>query len=431
MLRRSLGQAYRRVLWANTVSSVGAGVYVSALPLLAYTITRDPRLIALVSAAAFVPWLVLSLPAGVIVDRYDRGVLMWRSQLAEGLMIAMIAVLVLAHVIDIALLILLGFLLGAAEVIFSNAAQSVLPDLVPPAELPKANGNLQVSLTVGETFVGPPLGSALFAIARVLPFGLNALTFFGSAALLTGLPKKDRPVTEHARMTTQIGEGLRYLGGHRLLRVVAVLLGVSNFASQMGQATLVLLAVQILHTGTTGYGLLWTASAVGAILGGMTNPVLTRRLGMLASLIISLAVSAAATAGIGLAPDMYVAGALFAVNGYTTTMWNVVTVSLRQRIVPRELLGRVNSVYRMIGWGLIPVGAVTGGFVAKEFGLRAPYTLAGIVLAVVGVLTLPVLIRAGRTGSSLAVAAPVVELAAAQAGAAERDEDRDDQARGC
>ena len=97
MLRRSLGQAYRRVLWANTVSSVGAGVYVSALPLLAYTITRDPRLIALVSAAAFVPWLVLSLPAGVIVDRYDRGVLMWRSQLAEGLMIAMIAVLVLAQ----------------------------------------------------------------------------------------------------------------------------------------------------------------------------------------------------------------------------------------------------------------------------------------------------------------------------------------------
>jgi MFS family permease len=174
MLRRSLGQAYRRVLLANTVSSVGAGVYVAALPLLAYTVSRDPRLIALVSAAEFVPWLVWSLPAGVIVDRYDRAVLMWRSQVVQGVIIAMIAVLLLVHEVGIALLILLGFLLGSAEVIFSNAAQSVLPDLVPAEQLPKANGNLQVSLTVGETFVGPPLGSVLF--------GLDVCSFFGSAA---------------------------------------------------------------------------------------------------------------------------------------------------------------------------------------------------------------------------------------------------------
>jgi MFS family permease len=396
MLRRSLGQAYRRVLLANTISSVGAGVYVSALPLLAYTITRDPRPIALVSAAAFAPWLVWSLPAGVIVDRHDRGMLMWRSQVIQGLVIAMIAVLVAVHAIGIALLIMLGFGLGSAEVIFSNAAQSVLPELVPAEQLPKANGNLQVSLTVGETFAGPPLGSALFAVSRVLPFGLNAATFFGSAALLSGLPKKPKPATAHVAMATQIGEGLRYLGRHRLLRVVAVLLGVMNFAGQMGQATLVLLALQTLHTGARGYGLLWTASAVGAILGGMTNPVLTRRLGMLASLIIAMVAQAVVFAGIGLAPDAIAAGLLFACSGYFVTMWNVVTVSLRQRIVPGELLGRVNSVYRMIGWGLIPVGAVTGGFVAKELGYRAPFTLGGIIVAVAGALALPALISAGR-----------------------------------
>jgi MFS family permease len=397
MLRRSLGQAYRRVLWANTISSVGAGVYVSALPLLAYTVTRDPRLIALVSASAFVPWLVWSLPAGVIVDRYDRGMLMWRSQLVQGLIVAMIAVLLLVHEVDIALLILLGFLLGSAEVVFSNAAQSVLPELVPAAELPKANGNLQVSLTVGETFAGPPLGGFLFAVSRMLPFGLNALTFFGSAALLSGLPKKPRPVTPPAPMGTQIAEGLSYLLRHRLLRVVAVLLGVMGFASQMGQATLVLLAVRTLHTGTEGYGLLWTASAVGAILGGVTNPVLTRRLGMVPSLIIAMLAEGAMFVGIGLAPDAIVAGVLFAGNGYFVTMWNVVTVTLRQRIVPGELLGRVNSVYRMIGWGLFPVGAVAGGFVARELGYRAPYTAGGLVIALVGAVTLPVLIRASRS----------------------------------
>jgi MFS family permease len=396
MLRRSLGRAYRRVLWANAISSVGDGVYVSALPLIAVTVTRDPRLIALVSATAFMPWLVLSLPAGVIVDRYDRGMLMWRSQVVQGLTIAMIATLVLVHEVDIALLVLLAFLLGSAEVIFSNAAQSVLPDLVPPEQLPKANGSLQVSLTVGETFVGPPLGSAAFAASRALPFGLDAITFFGSAALLTGLPRRASPATAHAPMRAQIAEGLRYLFRHRLLRAVAILLGVTGFASQMGQSTLVLLAVQILHTGTRGYGLLWTGSAVGAILGGMTTPALTGRLGMLPSLILALAASAAAFTGIGLAPDAVVAGALFAVNGYSVTMWNVVTVSLRQRIVPGELFGRVNSVYRMIGWGLFPVGAITGGFAANKFGLRAPYLLGGIVVAVATVAALPVLVHVGR-----------------------------------
>jgi MFS family permease len=396
MVARSLGRAYRRVLWANTISSVGDGVYVSALPLLAVTVTRDPRLIALVSAAAFVPWLVLSLPAGVIVDSCDRGMLMRRSQVVQGLTIAVSAVLVLMHEADIALLVLLSFLLGSAEVIFSNAAQSVLPDLVPAGQLPKANGNLQVSLTVGETFAGPPLGSVLFAASRALPFGLDACSFFGSAALLTGLPRRASPPTAPAPMRAQIAEGLRYLSGHRLLRVVAVLLGVGGFASQMGQATLVLLAVQVLHTGTRGYGLLWTASAAGAILGGITAPALTGRLGMLPSLILAQAASAAALAGIGLAPDAVVAGAMFAVNGYSVTMWNVVTVSLRQQIVPSELLGRVNSVYRMIGWGLFPVGAIAGGFVAHEFGLRAPYTLGGMMVAIAAVAGLPVLVHASR-----------------------------------
>jgi MFS family permease len=172
---------------------VGDGVCLSALPLLALAMTRDPRLIALVSAAVFVPWLAMSLPTGVVVDRYDRGMLMRRSQVVQGLTIAMVAVLVLVHEVDIALLVLLAFLLGSAEVIFSNAAQSLLPDLVPPEQLPKANGNLQVSLTVGETFVGPPLGSVLF--------GLDACSFFGSAATAGHSRRReaDRPVTGPAR----------------------------------------------------------------------------------------------------------------------------------------------------------------------------------------------------------------------------------------
>ncbi|HEY7144556.1 MAG TPA: MFS transporter [Streptosporangiaceae bacterium] len=388
-----LGAAYWRVWCANTVSSVGDGALVSALPLLAVTVTRDPRLIALVSAAFFVPWLLLSLPAGVLADRYDRATLMWRAQAVQGVIVALIAVLAAAGVTDIGMLIGTGFCLGAAEVVFSNAAQAVLPQLVPAELLPRANGNLQVSLTAGETFLGPPLGSLLFAAARALPFGLDAGSFAGSAVLLSGLPRQV-PATTADGLAASIAEGLRWLLRHRLLRVVAVLLGVLGFCSQMGQAGLVLLATQTLHVGARGYGLLWTASAAGSILGGLANPALTRRFGLLPSLIISMAATAAVYAGIGLAPDAYVAGLMMACNGFFVTMWNVVTVSLRQRIVPGGLLGRVNSAYRMLGWGLMPLGAVAGGFIAQAGGLRAPYTVGGIVSALVLAAALPVLLRA-------------------------------------
>jgi MFS family permease len=396
--REALGPAYWRVWWANTVSSVGDGAFVSALPLLAVTITRDPRLIAVVSAAYYLPWLLLSLPAGALVDRHDRATLMWRAQAAQAAIVAAIAGLAATGGADIAMLTAAGFCLGAAEVVFSNAAQSVLPQLVPAGLLPKANGNLQVSLTVGETFLGPPVGSLLFAAARALPFGLDAGSFAASAALLSRLPQGSA-VPARAGLRAAIAEGLRWLFRHRLLRVVAVLLGVMGFCSQLGQAVLVLLATQTLHVTAGGYGLLWTASAVGSIAGGLANPVLTRRFGLLPSLITAMAGTAAVFIGIGLAPDAVVAGLLMAGNGFFTAMWNVVTVSLRQRIVPGGLLGRVNSVYRMLGWGLMPAGAVAGGFVAQVGGLRAPYTVAGVGCAVALVAALPALLSARASAS--------------------------------
>ncbi|HEX8007853.1 MAG TPA: MFS transporter [Trebonia sp.] len=393
-----LGAGYWRVWWANAVSSVGDGAMVSALPLFAVTVTRDPRLISLVSVAIFLPWLILSLPAGAVVDRHDRGALMWRAQAVQCAVTAVLAVLVLTREAGIAVLVAGGFLLGSAEVIFSNAAQSVLPALVPPDELPKANGNQYVALTIGETFIGPPLGSALFALRAALPFGLDALSFAGSAALLAGLPRT-APAAGHAGgMRAQVAEGVRWLARHRLLRTVAILLGVSGFCNQMGQATLVLLATRTLHIGIRGYGLLWTASAVGSILGGLVNPAITRRLGLLPSLVASMIALGAVYAGIGLAPDFGVAAAMMACNGFTVTMWNIVTVSMRQRIIPAPLLGRVNSVYRMIGWGLMPLGALAGGFVAHAAGLRAPYTLAGLLSIAALLVALPAL-----TGSSRAV----------------------------
>jgi MFS family permease len=396
--RPRLGTHYWRLWWANAISSTGDGAFVAALPLLAVTISRDPRLVAVVTAAGYLPWMVLSLPAGALVDRYDRATLMWRAQAVQAAVVAAVAVLVVFRIANIAVLGLAGLLLGSAEVVFSNAAQAMLPALVPPELLARANGSQQVSLTVGETFLGPPAGSLLFAAAAALPFGLDAVSFAGSAALLARLPRTSRETGQpRASIRTQIAEGLRWLYRHRLLRVVAFLLGIFNFANQMGQAVLVLLATQTLHVGTRGYGLLLAVTAVGSVAGGLVSPAVTRRLGMLPSLVIAGAVDAAVFAGLGLAPDPAVAALMLAGQGFAVTMWNVVTVSLRQQVVPAHLLGRVNSVYRMLGWGLMPVGALAGGFVAHAAGLRAPYIVAGLLCGLSLLAAVPLLLAARQT----------------------------------
>ena len=397
--RPRLGTHYWRLWWANAISSTGDGAFVAALPLLAVTISRDPRLVAVVVAAGYLPWMVLSLPAGALVDRYDRATLMWRAQAVQGAVVAAVAVLVVSRIANIAVLGLAGLLLGSAEVVFGNAAQAMLPALVPSELLARANGSQQVSLTVGETFLGPPAGSLLFAVAAALPFGLDAVSCAGSAALLAKLPRTGDAASRgagqpRAAIRTQIAEGLRWLYQHRLLRVVAVLLAILNFANQMGQAVLVLLATQTLHVGTRGYGLLLAVTAVGSVIGGLVSPAVTRRLGMLPSLIIAGAVDAAVFAGLGLAPDAAVAALMLAGQGFAVTMWNVVTVSLRQQIVPAHLLGRVNSVYRMLGWGLMPVGALAGGFVAHAAGLRAPYVVAGLLCGLSVLAAVPFLLAA-------------------------------------
>jgi MFS family permease len=371
----------------------------AALPLLAVTITRSPELISAVAVATYAPWLLVSLPVGVLVDRHDRARLMRGAQIVQGAVVLAITVLVATRRADIALLAVAGFLLGSAEVVFSNAAQSILPRLVRPDQLARANGNQYVVQTTGQLFIGPPVGSVLFALMKALPFGVDAGSFAISAALLAKLPAQPveaRPVVAPVSLFASIREGLTWLFRHRLLRLVAVLLGVNNFCGQMGIATMVLLATQTLHVGARGYGLLLSATAVGSVIGGLVNPILTRRIGQLPSLIVASVANAAIYVGIGLAPSAYVIGALFVVNGFAVTMWNVVTVTLRQQIVPDDLRGRVNSAYRMLGWGLMPLGALAGGLVAEAAGLRAPYILAGILRGVALVAIVPALLAASR-----------------------------------
>ncbi|WP_410661390.1 MFS transporter [Amycolatopsis sp. lyj-112] len=391
-----LPRAYRRLWWATGIDCLGNGVFTAALPLLAVTLSRDPREIALVSVATYLPWLLLSLTAGSVVDRCDRITLMWRTQASQALIVGVLAALVAADAMGIPALVMLAFALGTCDVFYDNAAQAVLPDLVPKHLLHQANGSQQVAATVGRQFLGPPLGGLLFALAWTLPFALDAVSFVVAAALLARMPGRGRGRGGNAKVL----DGLRWLRKHRLLRTLALLLGVNTFSGQLAFATLVLLVTDELHLDAGAYGVVLAGAALGSVAGGLVTTRLVARLGDLCALLVSLAVNAVVFVGIGFSVNVPMLGALLAVSGFVTTVWNVVTVSVRQQHVPSSLLGRVNGVYRLLGWGLMPLGALAGGLLAHRFGLRVPYPVAGILRAAALLAALPVLIPALRGGAT-------------------------------
>jgi predicted MFS family arabinose efflux permease len=290
--------------------------------------------------------------------------------------------------------------LGTAETVFDNAGQSVLPQIVTGRQLQHANAVQYAGQTVTERFVGPPVGSLLFAACAALPFGLDAVSFLVCAALIVRLPLRARPPVDPPPRATslraEIVEGLRWLWSHRLLRGLALLVGVNNLANQMAWATLVLLATDTFGLSARAYGLLLAGQAVGGVLGSVVNRPLVRTLGSRNALVAALCTTALAYLGAGLAPDVVVVGVLFALVGVASMVWNVVTVSLRQDVVPAGLLGRVNSAYRMLGWGMIPIGGAAGGFVAHWLGLRAPLLLAGGLRLAALAAAVPLLSAAGR-----------------------------------
>lgn len=385
-------------LWvANAVNSVGDGAFVAAMPLLAVTVTRNPIPISAITAAEYLPWLLVSLPAGALVDRYSRVTLMWRFQAFQAAVTIAVALTVGMNASDMPFLIVASFLLGCAQVVITNAAQSVLPQFVPDELLQRANSNQYVVQTIGQASLGPPLGSLLFTITRALPFVVDAGSFAVSAGLLASLPKMDAPTAKRLPMKTAIVEGLRWLRGHRLLRVLAVVLGVNSFCNQMGFATLVLLATETLHLSYRAFGLMIVGMGVGSLLGGLVNARLARALGVVPAFVVALAASSVVYAAIGMAPNSAVLAVLIAACGLLVTISSVVTVSLRQQLVPNELLGRVNSVFRMLGWGLMPLGALAGGLFAGEIGLRAPFVIAGGLRAAALLAALPLLIAEARS----------------------------------
>jgi len=401
---RGLGRPYWQLWGAASVSSLGDGLAVVALPLLAAGLTRSPALVAGVVVAQRLPWLLLSLPAGALADRLHRGRLMASVDVARAAILVGVALAVSADVLTITALYLAAFGLGALECAFSAAAHAAVPALVADNALDRANGYLFASQASGEQLAGPAIGGLLFAAGAAIPFALDGASFLVSALLLLGVARRlPRPArTAQTSLAGDIGEGVRFFARDRLLRALAVLVGGLAFCQAAVMGVLVLFALEVLDLGHVGYGVFLGAAAVGNVAGAVAAPRLKARLGATAVLVGAALAAGAVYLLMAGTRSAVAATALMAVEAFAVAAGSVVSITLRQAAVPDELRGRVGNVFRMCIWGVIPLGALAGGLAAGVFGLRAPFLMAG------GAQLLLVTVTAGRLRA--AVARPVIDL---------------------
>ena len=382
---RALGLPFRRLWLAVGISGMGDGMFLTAFPLLAATLTRDAVLIAGVTLASRLPWLLFSLLAGAVADRADRRLLMVGADVVRTIVVGGLGLAVLAHGARIWLLYACAFGLGLGEVLHANSAQAVLPVLVEADLLVPANARLTGTQVMTENFGGPPVGAALFGAAPAVPFLADAASFAAAAYLVLRLPNVHRPPAEPTRLWTDLREGVSYAVHHVVLRRLAALLGILNFFYFATEAVLVLYTFERLHAGKAVYTALFVAAAAGTLSTQWMVAWMQRALGNVATLTVSFWLWALALIGLAISTRPVVAIALFFLLGMGDGLWRVLTVTLRQTITPNRLLGRVNSAYRMVAQGVIPLGAAFGGATAKAFGIRAPFVIAAAVFVVIAV----------------------------------------------
>lgn len=389
-----------RFIAASGLTNLADGVAVVVWAWLASLLTRDPLLVALMPVALRLPWFLFALPAGIVTDRVDRRRLIFAMDVLRAAAFALAAVAVWAAsplpppseggtAAPALFAALLGCALGVgtAEVFRDNAAQTMLPSLVPHAELERPNGRLWSVELVGNSLLGPALGAFLIAAVIWLPFALNAAAFALAALLLTTLRGRFQPEAHATRAwRTELGEGLAFLRAAPLLRLLAVITGVWNLLHQMVVIALVLHVQENLGLGARAYGLILAAGAAGGILGGLVAERVVRAMGPGRAAQWMTLASAVAFGAIPLAPNGAALALVLAAFEFTGLIWNTISVSYRQRTIPDALLGRVNSVYRLLAWGMMPVGLILSGLIVRgaegllprDAALGAPFVVAAL-----------------------------------------------------
>ncbi|WDD93083.1 MFS transporter [Burkholderia sp. FERM BP-3421] len=366
----------------TALTNLADGVTKVALPLMATTLTQSPMQVSGVSLTLTLPWLLVALHVGVLVDRADRRQLLW---LANGMRLAAIVTLVLLSLsqgITLPALYVGGLTLGIAEVIALTSAAALIPDAVAPAGRERANAWVAGAETVCNEFCGPLVGGLLVAAGTALALGtvsgaylIGILVLF----LLTGRFRVERaPNAGREPVHQQIVEGLHHLWREPVLRLMAITLTVLCACWGAWLALMPLFATKVMGLDARGYGVALSALGVGGFVGALSVTTLNRWFGRRAVMFVDLLGTLAMMAVPAATLNLWAVAASAFAGGLGGTLWTINARTLSQALVPGSLLGRYNAAARLFGWGAMPIGAGLGGLVAEYFGMRAAFVGFGV-----------------------------------------------------
>ncbi len=381
-------------LWASqTVSLFGSQVTSLALPLTAaLTLRATPAQMGFLGAAQFAPFLLIGLFAGVWIDRRRRRPVMIAADVGRAVLLALIPALALLHALRIEQVYAIAFLAGALTLFFDVAYTSYLPSLVARGQLSEGNAKLEGSAAAAE-FAGPGVGGVLAQIVSPpLALVVDAVSFVFSALSLRTIRMTEPEPAPRARdegVWRDIGQGLRVLLGNRLTRATVSAAATLVLCSSIGSSVFVLYLTRALHLPPALVGLVYLASGLGSFPGAILCGKVTRRLGVGRAIVVAaftmsdarLLILAASGPQILALAILMVAEALA---GFAGIIWDINQLSLRQGLTPQHLLGRMNASFRFIVWGMMPLGALLGGVLGAQIGLRPT-----LVVSVIGGLLAP------------------------------------------
>ena len=387
-------------LWtAETISHFGSSVTGLALPFVAITLLHaTPLQVAILNLADFLPFLLIGLIAGVLVDRFPRRAILIGGDLGRALLIATIPLAYLAGLLTLAQLMLVGFAIGVLTVFFDVAYQAYLPSLIGREDLVEGNSKLELSRS-GAGLIGPGLAGLLIDLLRApVAMLIDALSFIFSALLLFSI--RDRTpeqnlhageqttessaVTPRGSMRTEIAEGLRFVFGHPALRTIGSATATSNLFSSISGAAFMIFAINELKMSPALIGIAFSLGSLGGLTAALVADPLSKRLGVGRVIVLTVAIGGPFEAAIAFAnPGADLLNViLVALVGFTMggggTIYNINQVSLRQALTPAAMAGRMNATMRWFVWGTIPIGSLIGGIIGETLGLRAAILIGGV-----------------------------------------------------
>ncbi len=403
--QRRVSADFLKFWCGQTVSNLGSSVTIFALPLLVFKLTGSPLNLGATSATSFLPYLLFGLVIGAWVDRVDRKRLMIATDIARALLIAVIPVLADAGQLRVGWIYVIAFLQSTLTIGFDAAEFAAIPSLVASTDdLVTANGRIQASYSAAQV-AGPLLAGLLIAAISVQQvFWLDSLSFLLSAVSLAMVrrrfnlqpegadgaasaeasPGADGTGTQRRAIFREVADGLRYVLGHPVLRSISAMMAIINLLAGTVYAQLVLFAKDRLAATDTEVGILYSAGSIGVVALSLTAGWLRRRWPFSKVALTALVLDGLLTVGLSLTRWYWLALLLWAANSGLGILFNINTGSLRQQIVPNELLGRVISIAGVLAWSAIPVGALLGALAIEWTGDVA------LVFGVIGALVVAV-----------------------------------------